>query len=114
MADEFFVGEETAEETAVYEKGQVLFQYQYSFLARLILDGELTQAFYTHLKNKLCSYEKVKDVLSWNHERFSLKRNTLCLMKIRGKSLYCYLPLDPKEYAGTKYKFTDLSGKKSG
>ena len=69
------------------------------------------QDYYTGLKNVLLSFEGIKSRVSWNYDSFNRGRKQVAKMNIRGKSLMLYLALDPKEYEGTKYFFTDVSDK---
>lgn len=72
--------------------------YKFSFSARLIRAGAERQDFYNEIKNEYLSYKKVNSKISWGHELFKLGRIKLGQMKVKGKTLCVYLPLDPKKY----------------
>lgn len=72
------------------------YRYRYSFQANLIRGGEPLQEYYETVKNALLSYEKVKAVMSWNHESFRCGRKTLVRLKGRGKTLQILCKLDPE------------------
>ena len=74
------------------------YMYKFSFSARLIRAGSERQDFYNEIKNEYLSYKKVNSKISWGHELFKLGRNKLGQMKVKGKTLCVYLPLDPKKY----------------
>ncbi len=88
-------------------------RYRRSFLSRYIQSSEDLQDYYGRLKNKLLSYKKVKSKISWKADRFSKGRRTLARIDVRGKRIYLYLALDPASYEGSKYRFTDVSDKKT-
>ena len=90
---------------------KIIVHYRRSFMARLIQSQDKMQDYYTGLKNVLLSFEGVKSRVSWNYDSFNRGRKQLAKMNIRGKSLMLYLALDPKEFADTKYFFTDVSDK---
>ena len=90
---------------------KITVHYRRSFMARLIQSQDKMQDYYTGLKNVLLSFEGVKSRVSWNYDSFNRGRKQLAKMNIRGKSLMLYLALDPKEFADTKYFFTDVSDK---
>ena len=65
--------------------------------------------YYNEIKNELLSYKKVKSKISSKHESFRLGRVTIAKLKVKGKSLYLFLALDPNDYKDTKYKIKDMS-----
>ena len=65
--------------------------------------------YYNEIKNELLSYNKVKSKISFRHESFRLGMPIVAKLKIRGKSLYLFLALDPNDYKDTKYKIKDMS-----
>ena len=65
--------------------------------------------YYNEIKNELLSYNKVKSKISFRHESFRLGMPIVAKLKIRGKSLYLFLALDPNDYKDTKYKVKDMS-----
>jgi hypothetical protein len=47
--------------------------------------------------------------VSWNFDSYFIGRKQIVKMKIRGKTLVAYFPIDPKEMEGTKYVGEDAS-----
>ena len=90
---------------------KIVVHYRRSFMARLIQSQDKIQDYYTGLKNVLLSFDGTKSRVSWNYDSFNRGRKQLAKMNIRGKSLMLYLALNPKEFADTKYFFTDVSDK---
>lgn len=84
-------------------EGGVL-RYDRSFKARLIQSDNDCKSWYSEIKNKLLSYKKVKDRLSWKRESYNLGRIPVARLAYRGNTLCLYLPLNPAEYADTKFK----------
>ena len=89
----------------------VLVHYRSSFMSRLIQAEGNIQDYYTVIKNVLLSYKGVKARASWSCESFNKARIQCAKINIKGRTLTLYLALDPKEYADSKYHFTDVSGK---
>lgn len=81
-----------------------ILRYDRSFKARYIQSDNEVKGWYTDLKNELLSYKKVKDRLSWKRESYNFGRNPVARLAFRGNTLCLYLPLDPAEYAESKYK----------
>ncbi len=96
---------------AYLAKTPVPFRYRRSFLSRYIQSGEVLQGYYGRLKNQLLSYEGVKSRISWKADTFSKGRARLAKMDVRGKRLYLYLALDPKDFADSKYRIVDVRDK---
>lgn len=80
----------------------------YSFEAKLILAEEETKEFYFELV-KFAKEYGVKVSRSWKKERIYLGRNLFGVLSFKGKTLCIGLPLDPKEYVDSKYRFQDMS-----
>lgn len=80
------------------------FMYNKSFTAKLIQGTDEVREYYNILKNYVLSYKKVTTRISWSHESVNNGRNKICRFVLRGKSLYLYLPLNPDDYAETRYK----------
>ena len=55
------------------------------------------------------SYKKVKAAESWKQVRVYSGRTLYALFTFRGKKLCVSFALDPEEFAGTKYRGTDMS-----
>lgn len=87
-------------------------RYRRSFTSKLI-QHESIQDFYTAVKNSLMSYKGVRCRTSFNFESFRAGRKLLAKIAVRGKSVYVFLALNPTDYAATKYRFEDVSEKKS-
>ena len=62
------------------------------------------------LRRKLLSYKKVRSNVSWNFDSYFIGRKPIVKLKVRGKALVAYFPIDPKEMVGTKYVGEDFSG----
>ena len=84
-------------------------RYSRSFLAKLILAQNPSQAYYTEIKNYLLSYSGVKSRVSWKHDSFFVGRFQVAKIKISGKTLLVCLPLNPKQFNKNKYHFYDMS-----
>ena len=97
------VGSSTIKET-IYNK---------SMIAKLCqADAEVKQ-YYDELKSELLSYKGVKSRMSWKYESFRKGRVLLAKLRIRGKTLVIYLPLNPADYEDTKYKVVDVGDVKT-
>ena len=86
--------------------------YDYSFLSRLHLNDEETDARYNELKNHLLSYEGVSDNVSWKQETFVYKGKMVARLRLQGKTLRVFLSVDPKTL-DSKYHIEDKSDIKS-
>ena len=89
----------------------VLVHYRSSFMSRLIQAEADVQDYYTVIKNVLLSYKGVKARSSWSCESYNKGRIQCAKLNIKGRTITLYLALHPKEYADSKYHFTDVSGK---
>ena len=74
-----------------------------SFEAKIIESEDEVKENYSELKNAFLSFSKVRSQMSWSNERFTLSRETLAKIAIRGKTLCLYLALDPDEFPETVY-----------
>ena len=81
-----------------------------SFTEKLSQSSPEVIKYYNEIRNELLSYKKVKSKISYKHESFRLGMPIVAKLKIRGKSLYLFLALDPNDYKDTKYKIKDVSG----
>ena len=90
-----------------FEGGVV--RYNRSFMAKYIQSTDETKDFYVHLKNKLLSHLKVRSRISWKRESFSFGRVPFARFVFRGKTLCLCLPLDPAQFAESKYNVEDVS-----
>ena len=98
--------EETDSGATVYNADGTVFYFRYnkSFKAKLIQAKDEVREYYNQLKNYVLSYKKVKTSISWGQESVRYGKEKVCWLVLRGKSLYLYLPLNPDDYADTKYK----------
>lgn len=87
--------------------------YKKSFTAKMVLAGNDTISVYQIIKDLCSTHKDVKTRLSFNYETINYKRNKIGVMKIARKNLSLYLNLEPKDFIGSKYKFEDVSDKKS-
>ncbi|MGL4948742.1 MAG: hypothetical protein ACRC5M_00025, partial [Anaeroplasmataceae bacterium] len=83
--------------------------FKRSFLSKLCQLDEETQDFYSQVKNKLLSYQKVNSRVSWNFDTFNFGRKQLVKITVRGKTLSLSLALNPNEFIESKYYFQDRS-----
>ena len=100
---------EPAEAPAGYE---YVTRYRRSFKSRLIQDEKM-QDFYTDLKNAFSELTGVKTRLSRHCENFRYHANRIAKLNVGGKTLTLYLALDPSAYEDTKYRYEDVSDRKT-
>ncbi len=86
----------------------IAYKYIFSFSARLIRAGDDRQDFYNAIKNHALSYKKVASKISWGHELIKLGRIKICELKVKGKTLCVYLPLDPDKYDQERMFYQDM------
>ena len=55
------------------------------------------KGYYSDIKNELTSYKKINSNVSWHGDRFNFGRDTIAKVNICGKTLCCYLALDPED-----------------
>lgn len=84
-------------------------RYDRSFTARIIQSDNDVKNWYTRIKNELLSFKKVHCRSSWKRETFRYGKNVAARLAFRGKTLCLFLPLNPAEYAESKYKVEDAS-----
>ena len=94
-------------------KGRLLIRYDKSFTARLIQAEDDLREYYNQLKGELLSYDGVKGRISWKHEAFRKGKEIVAILKIRGKHISVYLPLNANDYIDSKYKVDDVSNVKA-
>ena len=82
----------------------VYYSYNRSFKAKLAQAKDEVREYYNELKNFVLGYNRVKTKVSWKQESVNCGREKVCWFVLRGKSLYLYLPLNPEDFADTKYK----------
>ena len=71
------------------------------------------RAAFTELKSYIEAFEKIRLIESDKHDTFKRGNLPVARFTIRGKTLYAYLALPPKEFIHSKYIFTDVSDKPS-
>lgn len=86
---------------------RIIYKYNLSYKARLIMAQNPCQDYYTELKNKLLSYKDIKSKISWKHESFTYNKNKIAMFLVKGKTLYVYLPLNPDDYKDNYIKVID-------
>ena len=89
-------------------EGMVI-RYKWSFLARLSQADPDVKYHYLTLRRTLLAYKKMRSNVSWNYDSYFTGRKTIAKLKIRGKNLVVYFPIDPKTMEGTKYIGEDFS-----
>ena len=111
--DEVSVTEETNSTQSVIEVEDEVYEKDgrtvKSFSERLSQVSPEINDYYSAIKGELSSFKGIKSKVSFKHESFRLGRQIVARLKIRGKSLYLYLALDPNDYKETKYKVKDMS-----
>lgn len=112
QTEEIVEEKEENKELIVLPQIEPVILYKKSFLAKLILNKDL-QSIYEELRDYIMSFKKVKSRLSFKYERFSIGRKDLVKMLVRGKKIYLYFALNPKEQE-SKYHLVDVSEKKIG
>lgn len=83
-------------------------RYNKSHLAKLTFLSDKMKMYYSQIKNVILSYDKVKNSISWEGERFYVGRNTLIRFVARGKSINIYFALTPQTL-DSKYGVVDVS-----
>ncbi len=87
-------------------------RYNKSFTAKLMQSSDPVKQYYVDLANELFAYEKVRNRISWTNSSFYIGRKVVSKFSIRGKTLYLYLALDPKDFLNSKYFVIDESAVK--
>ena len=87
-------------------------RYRRSFKSRLIQDEKM-QDFYTDLKNAFAELTGVKSRLSRHCENFRYRGERIAKLNVGGKTLTLYLALDPEAYEDSKYRYEDVSDRKT-
>ena len=84
-----------------------------TFEERLAEADEITKANFEAIKAELESYKRVSSRLSKKAMSFRVGRVLVVKTVIRGKTLRCYLSLDPAAYEFSKFHHRDASDKKA-
>lgn len=87
-------------------------RYRRSLKSKLI-QNEAAQGYYNALKNEFLGYDGVRSRISFNYETFRKGKKLLAKFVISGKTLSVYLALSPEEFEESKYRYEDVSEKKS-
>ena len=87
-------------------------RYRRSLKSKLI-QNETAQGYYNALKNEFLSYDGVRSRISFNYETFRKGKKLLAKFVISGKTLNVYIALNPEEFEESKYRYEDVSEKKS-
>ncbi len=87
-------------------------RYRRSFKSRLIQDEKM-QDFYTDIKNAFSELTGVKTRLSRHCENFRYHAERIAKLNVGGKTLTLYLALDPSAYEDSKYRYEDVSDRKT-
>ena len=87
-------------------------RYNKSFTAKLMQSSELIKQYYVAIANEFLNYDKVCNRISWANSSFYKGRKVVSKFSIRGKTLYLYLALEPKNFLNSKYFITDESAVK--
>lgn len=83
-----------------------------SLTAKLISSDEALKELFVEIANHILSFDGVNGRMSWRNLSFNKGRKTLAKLALRGKTLWLYLALDPKEYVDTKYHGEDHTDSK--
>ena len=70
-----------------------------SFTAKLMQAGDDIKVWYFELKNCILCYEKTKEIMRWNNEKFYIGRSNVAALTMRGKQLCLYLAVKAEDYA---------------
>ena len=108
--------QEIAAASAVHEEVpagyEYVTRYRRSFKSRLIQDEKM-QDFYTDIKNAFSELTGVKTRLSRHCENFRYHAERIAKLNVGGKTLTLYLALDPSAYEDSKYRYEDVSDRKT-
>lgn len=87
-------------------------RYRRSFRSRII-QNEPVQDFYTEIKNALLGYAGVKSRVCQGSENFRDGKDKIAKLCVSGKTLSLFLALSPSAFEESKYRFEDVSDKKT-
>ncbi len=87
-------------------------RYRRTFRSKLIQSGG-AQDLYTELKNTFSGYAGIRSRVTQSGENFRVGGRKIAKIAIGGKTLCLYLALDPKAFEDSKYRFKDVSDKKT-
>ena len=87
-------------------------RYRRSFRSRLIQNGKM-QDFYTEVRNALACLAGLRARVSQACENFRFHGERIARLSVGGKTLTLYLALDPAAYEDSKYRYEDVSDRKT-
>ena len=87
-------------------------RYRRSFKSRRI-QNEKMQDFYTEVRNALSELAGLRSRVSQACENFRFHGDRIARLSVGGKTLTLYLALDPDAYEDTKYRYEDVSDRKT-
>ncbi len=96
------------EEEVIAPEDEVMTILDRSFTARLTQAESELQKLYSELKNYILSYKYVRSRVSWKYDTFNKGRNKIAKFQFKGKSLFLYFAIDPKE-VDARYHAKDVS-----
>ena len=108
----------TAETPAAADESEIpagyewVTRYRRSFKSRLI-QNEKMQDFYTEVRNALSELAGLRSRVSQACENFRFHGDRIARLSVGGKTLTLYLALDPDAYEDTKYRYEDVSDRKT-
>ncbi len=86
---------------------RIVVRYRRSFAARLCQSEDKQKKYYELLANKLLSFYKVKDRVSWDYDSFHFGRIQLAKLTVRGKSVRLFLAINPNSIPKNTYHQKD-------
>ena len=104
--------EESETQSVGEENSSLEIQLSRSFEANLIQADDEVKEYYGELKNLLLSYKGVKSRFSWKYDSYSRGRDQLVKLKIRGKTVYMFIALNPDDYDKARFYQTAVTVKK--
>ena len=78
-----------------------------------IEESDVARSQYELLRDKLLMIKGVRVLSAFGHETYKCKNHSLMRFAVKGKTLNCFLGLNPDEYTDTKYIYEDVSDKKA-
>ena len=107
------VATEVVEENSEVDAFASLNKRSKTFEERMREADEQTKNNYEEIKDEFLSYKKVKSRVSKKCDSFRIGRKLLAKIIVRGKSLKCFLALDPNAYEITVFHHRDSSEKRA-
>ena len=110
--DEIAVAEEPEEQPAIKEGYELVTRFRRSYKSRLIQSATV-QELYSGLKNAVLGYAGVKCRIGFQGETYRVGKQLIAKSNISGKTLCLYLALNPADFEDSKFRFEDVSDKKT-